>query len=177
MIRYLLPLVIFIALVLLFIFGLQNDPRRVPSPLIDKPVPVFELPLLHRPELTMRSEELRGEVTLINVWASWCVSCRYEHPLLVNLARTNDLKIYGLNYKDGRNEAIKWLKQLGNPYVESIFDQQGRVGIDFGVYGVPETFVVDQDGIIRYKHIGPISQEDLESIILPLVQQLKVPVT
>jgi len=177
MIRYTLPLVIFIALVLLFIFGLHNDPRRIPSPLIDKPVPVFELPLLHRPELTLRSEELRGEVTLINVWASWCVSCRYEHPLLVNLAQTSDLKIYGLNYKDERNAALMWLKQLGNPYVESIFDQQGNVGIDFGVYGVPETFVVDQDGIIRYKHIGPISQEDLESIILPLVQRLKVPVT
>ena len=148
MIRYTLPLVIFIALVLLFIFGLHNDPRLIPSPLIDKPVPVFELPLLHRPELTLRSDELQGEVTLINVWASWCVSCRYEHPLLVNLAQTSDLKIYGLNYKDERNAALMWLKQLGNPYAESIFDQQGRVGIDFGVYGVPETFVVDQDGII-----------------------------
>jgi cytochrome c biogenesis protein CcmG/thiol:disulfide interchange protein DsbE len=177
MIRYTLPLVIFIALVFLFIFGLHNDPRRVPSPLIDKPVPVFELPLLHRPEITLRSEDLRGEVALINVWASWCVSCRYEHPLLVNLAQSSDLKIYGLNYKDERNEALMWLKQLGNPYVESIFDQQGRVGIDFGVYGVPETFILDQDGIIRYKHIGPISQEDLDKIILPLVQQLKVPVT
>jgi cytochrome c biogenesis protein CcmG/thiol:disulfide interchange protein DsbE len=177
MIRYTLPLVIFIALVLLFIFGLHNDPRRIPSPLIDKPVPVFELPLLHRPELTLRSEDLQGEVTLINVWASWCVSCRYEHPLLVNLAQTSDLKIYGLNYKDERNAALMWLKQLGNPYAESIFDQQGSVGIDFGVYGVPETFVVDQDGIIRYKHIGPITHEDLETIILPLVQQLKVPVT
>ncbi len=177
MIRYTLPLVIFIALVLLFIFGLHNDPRRIPSPLIDKPVPVFELPLLHRPELTLRSDELQGEVTLINVWASWCVSCRYEHPLLVNLAQTSDLKIYGLNYKDERNAALMWLKQLGNPYAESIFDQQGNVGIDFGVYGVPETFVLDQDGIIRYKHIGPITQEDLETIILPLVQQLEVPVT
>ena len=177
MIRYTLPLVIFVALVLLFIFGLHNDPRRIPSPLIDKPVPVFELPLLHRPELTLRSEELQGEVTLINVWASWCVSCRYEHPLLVNLAQTSDLKIYGLNYKDERNAALMWLKQLGNPYAESIFDQQGSVGIDFGVYGVPETFVLDQAGIIRYKHIGPISQDDLETIILPLVQQLKVPVT
>jgi cytochrome c biogenesis protein CcmG/thiol:disulfide interchange protein DsbE len=177
MIRYTLPLVIFIALVFLFIFGLHNDPRRIPSPLIDKPVPVFELPLLHRPELTLRSEELQGEVTLINVWASWCVSCRYEHPLLVNLAQTSDLKIYGLNYKDERDAALMWLKQLGNPYAESIFDQQGNVGIDFGVYGVPETFVLDQDGIIRYKHIGPITHEDLETIILPLVQQLEVPVT
>jgi len=177
MIRYTLPLGIFIGLVLLFIFGLHNDPSLVPSPLIDKPVPAFELPLLHRPESTLRSDDLKGEVTLINVWASWCVSCRHEHPLLVDLAQTSDIKIYGLNYKDERNDALKWLKHLGNPYVESIYDRLGTVGIDFGVYGVPETFVLDQDGIIRYKQIGPITPEDLETKILPLIAQLRAPVT
>ncbi|OGT32103.1 MAG: thiol:disulfide interchange protein [Gammaproteobacteria bacterium RBG_16_51_14] len=177
MIRYTLPLVIFIGLVFLFVFGLHNDPRLVPSPLIDKPVPAFELPLLHKPELTLRSEDLLGQVTLINVWASWCVSCRAEHPLLVDLAGSSDIKIYGLNYKDERDDALMWLEQLGNPYAESIFDQQGRVGIDFGVYGVPETFVVDRNGIIRYKQIGPITEEDLKTKILPLVEQLKAPVT
>lgn len=177
MIRYTVPLIIFVGLVFLFIFGLHNDPRLVPSPLIDKPVPEFELPLLHKPELTLKSVDLLGKVSLINVWASWCVSCRSEHPLLVDLARSSDITIYGLNYKDEREDALMWLNRLGDPYTESFFDYDGRVGIDFGVYGVPETFVVDKKGIIRYKQIGPITEEDLKTKILPLVEQLKVPVS
>ncbi len=174
MIRYLLPLGLFIGLVILFIYGLQNDPRRIPSPLIDKPAPAFNLPTLHTPETNIQLEDLKGQVSLINVWASWCAACRTEHPLLVN-ARTKDasLNLYGLNYKDKREDALQWLEQLGNPYIESAYDEAGSIGIDYGVYGVPETFVLDKQGIIRYKHIGPINKQQLETTILPLVKKLR----
>ena len=173
MIRYLLPLGLFIALIILFIFGLQNDPRHVPSPLIDKPAPTFNLPTLHSPEKNIHVEDLKGQVALINVWASWCVACRTEHPILVEATRKTKLNLYGLNYKDKRDDALSWLEQLGNPYVESAFDEAGTTGIDYGVYGVPETFVLDKNGIIRYKHIGPVNKEQLETIILPLVKELE----
>jgi len=171
--RYLLPLGLFFCLVIIFIYGLQNDPRIVPSPLIDKPAPAFSLTTLHSPEHTLKLSDLKGTVSLINVWASWCAACRTEHPLLVEAAKDATLNIYGLNYKDTRAEALNWLQQLGNPYIESAFDESGTTGIDYGVYGVPETFVLDQNGIIRYKHIGPLSKPDLENIILPLVKKLE----
>jgi cytochrome c biogenesis protein CcmG, thiol:disulfide interchange protein DsbE len=173
MIRYLLPLAVFIGLVIIFIYGLQHDPRHVPSPLIDKPAPTFNLPTLHTPEVNIHLDDLKGRVSLINVWASWCVACRTEHPLLVEASNRNELNLYGLNYKDNRSDALQWLKQLGNPYIESAFDQAGTTGIDYGVYGVPETFVLDKNGIIRYKHIGPITKEDLDKTILPLIKQLR----
>ncbi len=171
--RYLIPLAIFFLLVLLFGLGLQYDPRKVPSPLIDKPVPSFSLPLLNSKDTLFTAEDLKGQVSLLNVWASWCVACRHEHPLLVALSQNNIVRIYGLNYKDKRTDAIGWLKKYGDPYEVSIFDQQGKVGIDFGVYGVPETYILDRDAIIRYKHIGPITQEVLESNILPLIKELE----
>jgi len=174
MIRYLIPLVLFLGLVVLFIFGLNNDPRYVPSPLIDKPAPPFNLPTLHSANTNVHIEDLKGKVSLINVWASWCVACRAEHPLLVE-ATTNDnnLNLYGLNYKDKREDALLWLQELGDPYVESAYDETGTTGIDYGVYGVPETFVLDKEGIIRYKHVGPLNKKQLDDVILPLVKQLE----
>ncbi|MCZ6802948.1 MAG: DsbE family thiol:disulfide interchange protein [Proteobacteria bacterium] len=177
MIRYLIPLGLFICLVIIFIYGLQHDPRLVPSPLIDKPAPTFNLPTLHSSDINIQLDDLKGKVSLINVWASWCVACRTEHPILVEVSKSNELNLYGLNYKDKREDALQWLEQLGNPYIESAFDESGTTGIDYGVYGVPETFVLDKDGIIRYKHIGPVDKQQLETIIMPLVKQLESPQT
>jgi cytochrome c biogenesis protein CcmG, thiol:disulfide interchange protein DsbE len=173
MTRYLLPLGIFCALVALLFVGLHLDPREVPSPLINKPAPAFNLPQLHDPGKTLSRQDLLGKVYLLNVWASWCVSCRDEQPVLTEFARSKQVEIYGLNYKDQRADAERWLKVFGNPYVASAFDADGRVGIDWGVYGVPETFIVDRSGVIRYKHIGPASQNDLENKIMPIVRKLQ----
>ncbi len=170
--RFLLPLGIFIVLVVFLGIGLNRNPREVPSPLIDKPAPTFQVPQLHEPDKTISQKDMVGKVWLFNVWASWCVSCRQEHPVLVELSKKNVVPIVGLNYKDGREDGMKWLRDWGNPYVLSAFDQDGRVGIDYGVYGVPETFVVDKSGTIRYKHIGPLTQDVVEKKLLPLVQEL-----
>ena len=177
-VKYLLPIAIFFAMVaifglVLYQIGQGRDIKEVPSPLIGKAVPQFELPLLLKPEQMFSSEQLKGQVSLVNVWASWCVSCRYEHPLLVEMSRNPELSIIGINYKDEREDALKWLRDFGNPYEASIFDYDGRAAIDWGVYGVPETFVVDQLGIIRYKLTGPITEEKLEADILPLIKKLR----
>lgn len=171
--RYLLPLGIFIVLVAFLGVGLTLDPRRVPSPLVDKPMPPFELPRLKVGDQLISDRDLKGRVSLFNVWASWCVACRQEHPVLLDLARTGEVPIYGLNYKDQRSDALNWLAQLGDPYVATAFDLEGRVGIDWGVYGVPETFVIDPQGIIRYKQIGPVTPKALQEEILPLVRRLQ----
>ena len=173
MIRYLLPLTIFLGITVLFIYGLQNDPRYIPSPLINQSAPEFNLPTLHEPELNIKTDTLKGRVSLLNVWASWCAACRIEHPILNNAVRNYDIKLYGLNYKDSRSEALIWLKDLGNPYIESAYDKDGVVGIDYGVYGVPETFIIDKQGIIRYKHIGPINKEQFDGIIMPMIRELE----
>jgi len=173
MTRFLVPLVIFIVMVAFLAVGLGLNPREVPSPLINKPAPAFQLPQLHQPDKTFSQQDMKGKVWLLNVWASWCVSCRQEHPVLMDLAKSNVVPIYGLNYKDPREDAIAWLKQLGDPYVLSIADRDCRVGIDFGVYGVPETFVIDKEGAIRYKQIGPVTPEALRDKILPLVKALQ----
>lgn len=171
--RYLLPLLVFAGLVVLLAVGLNRDPRQVPSPLIDKPAPVFRLPRLDAPQQSLSPTDLRGQVWLLNVWASWCVACRQEHPLLVDLAKTGVVPVYGLNYKDKRDAALGWLAQFGNPYTQSLSDSDGLVGIDYGVYGVPETFVIDQTGVIRHKQIGPVTPEALRDAILPLVRKLR----
>ena len=171
--RYLLPLALFVVLVLFLAVGLRIDPSIVPSPLIDKPLPAFNLPKLKTPDDNIKSSDFQGDVVLLNVWASWCVACRVEHPLLVELSKNNEMLIYGLNYKDTRTDAIQWLQHFGDPYRASAFDQHGLTGIDLGVYGVPETFVMDRAGIIRYKHIGPVTQETLDNTILPLIEKLK----
>lgn len=172
-VRYLAPLFAFLALAGLLFKGLSLDPRKVPSPLIDKPAPTFSLTRLKQPEATLGSADLKGKVTLFNVWATWCVACRSEHPVLMQLAESGKVAIYGLNYKDDRAEAQRWLLRYGDPYLANAFDNDGRVGIDWGVYGTPETFIVDQQGIIRHKHIGPLTQEVVRDEILPLVEKLE----
>ena len=172
-VKALVPLAIFIGIVLFLFRGLGMDPRKVPSPLVDKPAPVFSLPALKYPQQTVSLDTLKGDVSLLNIWATWCVSCRAEHKVLMKMAKRNGVTIYGLNYKDTRPEAIEWLKYYGDPYVANAFDADGRVAIDWGVYGAPETFVVDSQGIIRHKHIGPLTDEIVRDEILPLVQQLQ----
>lgn len=171
--RFLLPLGIFGVLVAFLFVGLSLNPREVPSPFIGKAAPPFELPQLHAPEKRFANQDMKGQVWLLNVWASWCVSCRVEHPVLADLAKSKLVPIVGLNYKDKPDEARAWLKQFGDPYVLSIMDIDGRLGIDYGVYGVPETFVIDKAGVIRYKHIGPVSSDALKGKILPLVKELE----
>ncbi len=170
--RALIPLAVFLGLVWFLWAGLFLDPKEVPSPLINKPAPAFALTRLDQPGTTIRRDDMLGKVWILNVWASWCVACRAEHPLLVEFSRKKLVPIYGLNYKDQRPDGMKWLANFGNPYEASLFDQEGRVGIDFGVYGVPETFVIDQQGVIRYKQIGPVSPEILRDEIEPLVRKL-----
>lgn len=171
--RTLLPLAIFAALVVLLAVGLGLNPREVPSPLIDKPAPAFTLPSLQDTGRRITQEDFKGRVTLFNVFASWCVACREEHPLLVNLSRSGGFRIVGLNYKDTRADAMRWLGRYGNPYHDIAFDAEGLVGIDYGVYGVPETYVIDKRGVIRYKRIGPITPQILSETILPLVERLR----
>lgn len=168
----LIPLVLFIAMLAFLGAGLKLDPREVPSPLIDKPAPAFSLQTLDAPSRVLASTDMRGQVWLLNVWASWCGGCREEHPTLVEFAQTRAVPIIGLDYKDQPGDARRWLKDLGNPYVASVLDIDGRVGIEFGVYGVPETFVIDKAGIIRHKQIGPITPVILRDTILPLVKKL-----
>ncbi len=170
--KFLIPLVIFAALVGFAWRGLYLDPREVPSPLIDKPAPEFALTVLDQPQQTIRRADMLGKVWMLNVWASWCESCREEHPLLVEFAKLKALPIYGLDYKDQRDPAQAWLAQRGNPYDASLFDDKGRTGIDFGVYGVPETFLIDKQGVIRFKQIGVLTPEVLNGTILPLVRKL-----
>ena len=160
------PLSIFIVLLLLLGVGLTLDPGRIPSPLIDKPAP--------DDGKTLGSSDFNGDVTLLNVWASWCSGCRTEHPVLLELSKKGVVRIYGLNYKDNRNDAIRWLEYYGDPYVANAHDLDGKVGIDFGVYGIPETFVIDSKGIIRYKHIGPVTESVLNEDILPAIEQTRV---
>ncbi len=171
--KLLIPFAVFIVLLGFLFVGLGLNPREVPSPLIDKPAPAFRLVQLHDPAKTLSTADMRGQVWLLNVWASWCVSCREEHPLLVALGKTGIVPIVGLNYKDEQAAGLKWLADNGDPYRLSIVDRDGRVGIDFGVYGVPETFVIDKAGTIRYKQIGPITTAALEQKILPLVRELQ----
>jgi cytochrome c biogenesis protein CcmG/thiol:disulfide interchange protein DsbE len=170
--RFLLPLALFVGLVIFLAIGLRRDPHEVPSPLINKPAPAFQLPQLHEQAKTFSPQEMRGKVWLLNVWASWCISCREEHPVLLSLARSGEVPLYGLNYKDQRNDAIAWLDELGNPYLLSAADLDGRVGIDYGVYGAPETYLIDRDGVIRFKHIGPLTPEVIQGTLLPLARNL-----
>ena len=170
---FLLPIVIFAGIGVLLYAGLYRDPTLVPSPLVGKPVPEFALGPVQGRGLGLSSQDLRGEVSLVNVFASWCVACRDEHPLLLAVEREGIIPIHGLNYKDAPDDAAAWLDALGDPYTRIGADFDGRVGIDWGVYGVPETFVVDQDGRIAYKYIGPMTPRVLDEIILPLVRNLR----
>ena len=172
--KFILPLLLFVGLALILAAGLGRDPKEVPSPLIGKPAPAFTLARLDDAQQSIKRDDLLGKVWVLNVWASWCVACREEHPLLVEFARRKTVPVYGLNYKDKRADGQRWLVQFGNPYDASLFDSDGKVGIDFGVYGVPETFVIDKLGVIRFKHIGPVTPAVLKDRIEPLLKQLNV---
>jgi len=170
--RFLLPLGIFLTILLFLGVGLKLNPREVPSPFIGKAAPDFRLAQLHQAGQTISKADMAGKVWLLNVWASWCVSCRQEHPVLMDLARTGVVPMVGLNYKDPREDGIAWLRQHGNPYVMSAYDRDGRVGINYGVYGVPETFVIDKQGVIRLKFTGPLTKEAVAEKLLPLIKEL-----
>lgn len=173
LLAYLVPLLIFAALVVILGIGLSLDPRKVPSPLIGKPVPEFSLPPVKGRTLSLASADLKGEVSLVNVFASWCVPCRQEHPLFVELKAKGVVPIHGINYKDQPDDAARWLEELGDPYTRTGADLDGRVAIDWGVYGVPETFLVDRDGRIAYKHIGPVTPQIMSEKLMPLIEQLR----
>lgn len=171
--RYLLPLVVFATIAAFLYSGLSKDPRRVPSPLIGQTAPEFNLPTLSTDGQSFSPSQMQGKVWLLNIWATWCAGCRDEHPLLVDLARSGKVDIVGLNYKDDSVQAQRWLTELGDPYLQTAVDADGRVGIDWGFYGAPETFVIDKKGIVRHKHIGPVYPSDLAETILPLVEDLQ----
>ena len=190
--RFVWPLIGFIVLVVLLAVGLRLNPREVPSPLVGKPAPDFALPKLAAMDQTFSPKDMKGKVWLLNVWASWCVSCRQEHPILVEIAKNKAITLVGLNYKEVRGDsafdmdkisaeneralaverADTWLKLHGDQYALSVLDLDGRVGIDYGVYGVPETYVIDKQGMIRFKHIGPVTPDVFSGKILPLVAEL-----
>ena len=173
MFRYSLPLSLFIGLVVVLGLGLRLNPKQIPSPLIGQPIPAFDLPLISNQNQHFRTSDLLGEVWILNVWASWCVSCREEHQQLLNLQHLDLIKIVGINYKDNLKAGQEWLSTHGNPYYLSVTDQSGKTGIDLGVYGVPETYIIDKQGLIRYKHTGPISTHDLDTLLLPILKQIK----
>ncbi|HYV83675.1 MAG TPA: DsbE family thiol:disulfide interchange protein [Pyrinomonadaceae bacterium] len=172
MLRYLIPLVIFIVLAVFLAIGLTRDPHELKSVLINKPAPAFRVPQLKAADKMISNEDMRGKVWLLNVWASWCIACRDEHPYLIEYAKSGVVPIYGLNYKDRREDALATLDELGDPYIASAVDLDGRVGIDFGVYGAPETYIIDQGGTIRFKYVGPMMPDVWKEKILPVVQEL-----
>jgi len=171
--RFLIPLILFAGLSAVLAASLSNDPRRLPSTLIGKQAPTFDLPRLDAADRRLSPEALRGQVWVMNVWASWCETCRDEHASLVALARRNIVPIYGLNYKDEPDAAQQWLRQAGNPYIASMVDRSGQTGIDYGVYGVPQTFIVHRGGVIPFKRSGPLTQAALDTQIIPLVRKLQ----
>ena len=168
----LIPLALFIVLVGFLLVGLRRDPHEVPSPLINKSAPDFQLPQLQQATATFSAKEMRGKVWLLNFWGTWCVACREEHPLLVQYAKTGAVPIYGVDYKDERAAALQWLDEFGNPYTVTAFDVDGRISIDYGVYGAPESYLIDRDGVIRFKQIGPITEDVWQKKNLPLVKEL-----
>ncbi|MGE5115798.1 MAG: DsbE family thiol:disulfide interchange protein [Betaproteobacteria bacterium] len=175
--RFLIPLALFMVLVVFLAVGLNRDPREVPSPLVGKAAPAFSLPRLQgdaaAANTVFASRDMLGKVWLLNVWASWCVSCREEHPVLLDFARSGVAPLVGLDYKDTHADAVRWLTERGDPYLLSAVDADGRVGIDYGVYGVPETYVIDKTGTIRFKQIGPVTTEVLQAKIVPLIRELQ----
>jgi cytochrome c biogenesis protein CcmG, thiol:disulfide interchange protein DsbE len=171
--RFLLPLSIFVVVVGFLGIGLTLNPREIPSPLVGKAVPYFSQPQLYDREKVLSPVDLKGKVWLLNFWASWCNGCKTEHPVLMELAKSGEVPIYGMDYKDQQDEAMTWLRRWGNPYPIVGVDEAGRVGINFGVYGVPETYVIDKQGVIRYKQIGPLTPDTVAQKIIPLVKQLE----
>ena len=172
MFRFILPALIFLILVGFLFVGLYKDPSLVPSPLIGKPMPTFAASTLKDPEKLITNKDIQGDYALVNVWATWCAACKQEHAALVYLAEQLQVPIYGLNYKDDRGSAKQWLQQYGDPYIANIFDENGRIGLDFGVYGAPETFLIDKNGIIRHKLVGIMTAEVWQNQFLPKIEQM-----
>lgn len=173
MLKFLAPVIAFGVMIPVFIIGLNRNPNEIPSPLIDAPAPRFELPSLLQPGETVGSEDYAGQVALLNVWATWCVGCRQEHEYLMELSRESDVPIYGLNWRDQHDAAVRWLEQLGDPYVATAYDGDGRVGIDWGVYGAPETFLIAPDGTVVHKHISPMTEDVWTYEFLPRIEALR----
>ncbi|MDO8264354.1 MAG: DsbE family thiol:disulfide interchange protein [Gallionella sp.] len=173
MMRFILPFIVFMIMAAFMYVGLSLNPHEVPSPLIGKAAPAFTLPQLHEPAKQFSTQDMKGKVWLFNVWASWCTACESEHEVLMELSRQNLVPIYGMDYKDKREDGEAWLRQRGNPYALVVSDAEGRVGIDYGVYGVPETYVIDKLGVIQYKQIGPVTPQNLSEKILPLIKELQ----
>jgi len=171
--RYLLPLGAFVLVGLALGVGLTLRPDIIPSALINQPVPEFNLPPIAGRDNGFATEDLKDKVSLVNVFASWCIPCRAEHPLLTRLAETGGVPVYGINYKDKPADVRRWLDQLGDPYTRIGADLDGRVAIDWGVYGIPETFIIDRNGRIAYKQIGPMSARDIEETIMPIIERLR----
>ncbi len=173
-----IPLALFIGLVVFLFIGLRHDPREIPSPLINKAAPAFQLPHLHEPKKTLSAQDMRGKVWLLNFWGTWCIACREEHPWLLEYAKANAVPIVGVDYKyssdtsDERSAAVQLLAELGNPYSLTLYDNDGRVSIDYGVYGAPESFLIDKNGVIRFKQIGPITEDVWRDKIVPMARQL-----
>lgn len=170
---YLAPLLVFVAIAAFLAIGLTRNPREIPSPLIGKPVPQFDLPPVKGRSSGLASHDLKGKVSLVNVFASWCAACREEHPVLIEFSQQHVVPVHGLNYKDQADAAAHWLDQMGDPYTRTGADSDGRVGIDWGVYGVPETFVIDRNGHIAFKVIGPLTSQMLHDKILPMILELR----
>jgi cytochrome c biogenesis protein CcmG/thiol:disulfide interchange protein DsbE len=168
-----LPLIAAVVLGVVLFAGIGKDPTRLDSALIGKPVPAFSLPDLQNPEQVLDQRLFEGQVTLLNVWATWCPSCRQEHPFLMWLSKTQGVRIVGLDYKDTRSDALQWFKDLGNPYEVTIFDAEGKLGFDLGVYGAPETFVIDSDGVVRYRHVGVVDEKVWKEELSPLIEKLR----
>ena len=171
--RFLIPLVLVAVMIPVFVIGLNRDPSEIPSPLLMKPAPEFELPSLKDPGQNVGSANYEGRLALLNVWATWCVGCRQEHDYLLRLANETDIPLYGLNWRDRREDAVSWLQQLGDPYVASAYDEDGRVGIDWGVYGAPETFLINAEGVVLYKHISPLTEEVWQKEFQPRILAAK----
>lgn len=171
--RFVIPLAVFLGLSIMLGLGLQRDPRALESALLEQPVPVFDLPVLNSADARFNPQTLQGKVWLLNVWASWCAPCRQELPILVEMSRKDQIEIYGLNYKDQPGKAQALLKVAGNPYVASAVDADGRVGMDFGIHAVPETFVIDAQGRVRYRHLGPVSQQVWDEKLMPVVRAVQ----
>ncbi len=169
MTRYLVPIIVFVAMIAMFMIGLSKDPTILPSPYLGKAAPAFDLPRLDEPTRRVSNADFAGQTVLMNVWATWCVGCRQEHGFLLELARSGNIPIYGLNWRDRREDAQKWLQQLGNPYVTSGYDGDGTAGIDWGVYGAPESFLVSADGTVLYKYLGPLNQQVWEREFVPRI--------
>ncbi len=170
MARYVALIIAFAILLVIFALGLERDPRKLPSALLDKPAPEYELPRVRDPLSTVGSADYAGQMVLVNIWATWCVGCRQEHEYLLELSARNEIPIYGIDWRDQRQEALKWLNDLGDPYVASAYDEDGRVGIDWGVYGAPETFLVSRDGNVLYKHVGPLDESVWQDKFVPIIE-------